>query len=251
MCTLTYLLNNNGYELFFNRDEQRSRLLATPPKYHPRSNAIYPVDPVGGGTWIAVSKKGLALALLNNYQAPPNTHNNVISRGQLILTLLQGRGSIIAQLKTMNLHVFQPFQLCVFPEDLSINKPNIHCVKWNGKQLIEVSVDVEADLPITSSSIDFIAVRQNRKHRFERLVDGNKPLSKQHKDFHFSTEKDSKYSVNMQRKDARTVSISHLSVKTCLVEESEICFKYFDNVVQKSYTTSSPKEKNTEFAQHF
>ncbi|MBA6251365.1 MULTISPECIES: NRDE family protein [unclassified Colwellia] len=248
MCTLTYLLNDNGYELFFNRDEQRSRLLATPPKYYPINGAIYPVDPVGAGTWIAVSKKGLSLALLNNYQAPTNNHDNVISRGQLILSLLQNQTSVIKQLETMDLKVFQPFQLCIFPEDLSIQKPKIHCVKWNGKQLIEVSVDGKADLPITSSSLDFIDVSQMRKYRFEQSVNGNESLSNQHKDFHFSTEKDGKYAVNMQREDARTVSISHLSIKNHFAKESEICFEYFDNVVQKSHTVLSPKEESIEFA---
>ena len=101
MCTLTYLLNERGYELFFNRDEQRSRLLAEPPKLNKVNKshgAIYPIDPQGGGTWIAVNEQGLSLALLNNYQAPlsnNDNHNKSISRGQLILSLLQIQGNVI------------------------------------------------------------------------------------------------------------------------------------------------------------
>lgn len=244
MCTLTYLLNEDGYELFFNRDEQRCRLLAEPPKFNKinKSNgAIYPIDPQGGGTWIAVNEQGLSLALLNNYQAPlSNDHNKSISRGQLILSLLQIQGNVINELQSMDLSVYQPFQLCIFPEDLSKYKQSIYCFKWNGSQLIEVSVNVEADLPITSSSIDFVEVRQKRKHRFACLVDAHKPLSNQLKDFHFSTEVNGKHSVNMQREDAKTVSFSHISVNSHLSIKNEIRFEYFDNIVKETHTTIYP-----------
>ena len=50
-----------------NRDERRDRRAATPPAVHrlQHRTAIYPVDPVGGGTWIGVNDAGLAAALLN------------------------------------------------------------------------------------------------------------------------------------------------------------------------------------------
>jgi hypothetical protein len=247
MCTLTYLLNQNGYELFFNRDEQRTRLLAMPPQPHQIDNAIYPIDPQGGGTWIAVTKQGMSLALLNNYQAVVSINkDNVMSRGQLILSLLQNQESVIKQLKVMDLEVFQPFQLCVFPDTLSKDNPTIHCVKWDGSELVDVSVDVKADLPITSSSIDFIDVSKKRRSRFIGTVDINNPHSNQHRDFHFSTEKNGQYSVNMQREDARTVSISHISVNNDLSKKNEICFEYFDNVVQKSHTVACLKEQRPE-----
>jgi hypothetical protein len=242
MCTLTYLLNEHGYELFFNRDEQRSRLLAEPPIINKVSGAIYPIDPVGGGTWIAVNKQGLSLALLNNYQAPFNDHHEIISRGQLILSLLKAEGDVIKQLNKMNLNVFQPFQLCIFPENLSIHNQSIYCVTWNGSQLINANVDAKADLPITSSGINFVEVSEKRKFRFEHFVDKNEPLSVQFKDFHFSTEENGKHSVNMQREDAKTVSISHISVDSkistdsTISSECDIRFEYFDNVVKKTHT---------------
>jgi hypothetical protein len=253
MCTLTYLLKDNGYELFFNRDEQRSRLLAEPPKINEENDAIYPIDPVGGGTWIAVSKQGRSFALLNNYQAPFNTHQNIISRGQLILSLLKIEGDVTKELQIMDLRTFQPFQLCIFPENLSIQHQSIYCVKWDGYQLIQVDIDVKIDLPITSSGMNFVEVSQKRKCRFEHLVDQNEPLSAQLKDFHFSTEEHRKHSVNMQRKDAKTVSISHISVNSKsptnanTAEGCKITFKYFDNVVQETHTVSNVKEECPEF----
>ncbi|PKG86030.1 hypothetical protein CXF85_04465 [Colwellia sp. 75C3] len=232
MCTLTYLLNDNGYELFFNRDEQRSRALATPPTINQTSNAIYPIDPQGQGTWIAVTKKGLSLALLNYYQGSFNDNKSIVSRGELILSLLRLDGDIIKQFQMMDLRVYQPFQLCIFPEDLSIKNQRVQSFKWTGNEL-NLS---EADLPITSSSVDFIDVSQKRKHRFNNIVDKNMPLSIQHKGFHFSTEAIGKYSVNMQRGDAKTVSISHISVN------NTISFNYFDNVLLKDHDTTFLKE---------
>jgi hypothetical protein len=254
MCTLTYLLNEHGYELFFNRDEQRSRLLAKPPILNKVNGAIYPIDPVGGGTWIAVSKQGLSLALLNNYQAPFNNHHEIISRGQLILSLLKAEGDVIKQLNEMNLDIFQPFQLCIFPENLSIHHQSIDCVTWNGHQLIKTNVDAKDDLPITSSGINFVEVSEKRKFRFEHFIDKNEPLSVQFKDFHFSTEGNGKHSVNMEREDAKTVSISHISVNSKISKDStlsgecDIRFEYFDNVVKKTHIVSTTQEKAPEIA---
>ena len=234
MCTLTYLLNDNGYELFFNRDEQRSRVLATPPIINQTENAIYPIDPQGQGTWIAVNKKGLSLALLNYYQGSFNDNKNIVSRGKLIVSLLdlcavsEGDGDIIKQFQMMDLGVYQPFQLCIFPEGLSINNQRVRCFKWTGSEL-NLS---EADLPITSSSVDFIEVTQKRSQRFHSMVDKKKPLSHQHKDFHLSTEAIGKHAVNMQRADAKTVSISHISVN------HKVSFNYFDNVLKTDHNIS-------------
>lgn len=223
MCTLTYLLNDNGYELFFNRDEQRSRLPAIPPAVDQTLNAIYPVDPQGQGTWIAVSQQGLTLALLNYYQAPLNSHHHIVSRGQLILSLLKTKQDILAQLKSMDLHVYQPFQLCVFPNNLSKANRTMYSVKWTGRELILDGFS----LPVTSSSIDFADVSQKRSQQFTRLVDANQPSSEQLKNYHFSTDAIGKHSVNMNREDAQTVSIAHISVN------DTIRFNYFDNVLKQ------------------
>lgn len=238
MCTLTYLLHENGYELYFNRDEQRSRLLAIPPKLNHTNGAIYPLDPQGDGTWIAVNQRGLTLALLNYYQAPLNDNPHIVSRGKLILSLLDIGGDVIEQLKMMDLQVYQPFQLCIFPEDLSINNHKVHRVKWTGSELSLMNID----LPITSSSIDFNDVFQKRKCRFNKTVDVNSPSSIQLKTFHFSTELIGKHSVNMQRPDAQTVSISHIVIN------HDISFKYFDNILKKEHSTISVRASKLDMA---
>ena len=230
MCTLTYLLHDDGYELFFNRDEQRARSLAISPQINAQKNAIYPIDPQGRGTWIAVSKKGLSLALLNNYQAPLKQSKNMISRGQLILSLLDLEGDIVEYLQRIDLGCYQPFQLCVFPEGLSLANKKVMSVKWDGNRLF----CTDTNLPITSSSVDFPEVLNKRTAQFIRLVDKHGPSVGQHKNYHLSTDVNGKSSVNMSREDAQTVSISHVSVG------DNTRFHYFDNVSKEEYTTIFP-----------
>ncbi len=237
MCTLTYLLDDIGYELFFNRDEQRIRVPAIPPTFNQSKNAIYPIDPQGGGTWIGVNQQGLTLALLNYYQASYSNNRHVVSRGQLILSLLHTKGDIIEQLKAMDLQVYQPFQLCIFPKGLSINKHKVHHVKWAGSKLLFLDVS----LPITSSSIDIDEVFKIRRYIFNQIVSAKTPSSSQLKNFHFSTEPTAVHSVNMQRSDAQTVSISHIIVN------EDITFNYFDNVVKKEHSTTFNRAKKIEF----
>jgi hypothetical protein len=256
MCTLTYILYQQGYELFFNRDEQRTRPIALPPQRmhidtteNTASNAaIYPVDPTGQGTWLAVNENGLSLALLNHYQASANIearstssqkNHHLISRGQLILTLLKNTAPIVQQLNSMQLKHYSPFQLCVFPEGLCANKGEVSSMIWDGETLCSR----EFALPITSSSVDFDNVYKKRKHKFTSLVTDAKPttnISAQHKAFHHSSDSAGKFSVNMHRDDAMTVSISHICVnykKQGIANAlPRITFDYIDNVQNTLHT---------------
>ena len=235
MCTLTYLLTENGYELFFNRDEQHSRPLAKPPEFNHDYKAIYPIDPQGHGTWIAVNQSGLTLALLNLYQNINHAaHNIFLSRGQLILSLLKSTKGIIDQLKSVDLSVYQPFQLCVFPENLTKHRNRIKVYQWNGLKLGEG----DSQLPITSSGVDFKKVYKKRKKRFQQLVDENKPKTKQLMAFHLSREAEGKHSVNMHRPDAKTVNISHIIVS------QDITFHYIDNTLGTIQTRQCGRKKS-------
>jgi len=224
------LLTETGYELFFNRDEQLSRTLAIPPKFYQAEQAIYPVDPEGEGTWIATNEKGCTIVLLNYYQAV-NKNKICISRGQIILSLLKNENSTIEGLNDLELNQYQPFQLCIFSENLSINEAEVESVIWDGSRLIHTDID----LPITSSSINYCQVKQKRQSRFNQLVGLKEPQSAQLKEFHYSKEILEQYSVNMLREDARTVSISHIIVG------KNISFEYFDNILNKSHIISSER----------
>ncbi|WP_019616273.1 NRDE family protein [Psychromonas ossibalaenae] len=219
MCTLTYLLTDQGYELFFNRDEQRTRQCALPPAIDAQLSAVYPVDPVGQGTWLAVHNSGMSLALLNFYQAQAQSSQGpFLSRGEIILSLLKDADNAIEVLKKMDLSAYLAFQLCIFAKDLCSTKNRIRTFQWTGKKLIEV----ENTLPITSSSVEYPTVYKARKARYLQIVDAQKPTTKQFLAYHRSQETEGKLSVRMSRDDAKTVSMSHIRVA------QSINFDYFD-----------------------
>jgi len=232
MCTLTYLLTDEGYELFFNRDEQLSRPIAKPPQYFKQTEAIYPIDPLGKGTWVAVNNSGMCLALLNYYQAMrSDSKQNFISRGEIILSLIQKKFVSDKELKQLELKGFQPFQICIFNSNISRTQGKVRSFIWDSTELYEI----ETHLPITSSSQNYEHVKQKRQTKFNQLVNRNNPTLSQLREFHFSKESLQKYSVNMIREDARTVSISHIKV------DQNISFKYFDNLNSKTKITEIDK----------
>lgn len=219
MCTLTYRLTATGYEIFFNRDEQHRRDQALPPQMDRKLNALYPIDPVGKGTWLAVHQSGVSLALLNYYQAEKkNNTKQIKSRGEIILTLLSTPGNIVEALKVMILTYYQPFQLCVFLPGLSLSVSKVLFFQWDGKCLTEL----QQTIPITSSSVDYPEVYQARKNKFAQMVATSEPTSQQLINFHQSKQSSGKLSVQMSRSDAKTVSFSHICVGP------EISFSYLD-----------------------
>jgi transport and Golgi organization protein 2 len=242
MCTLSYLLTAQGYELFFNRDEQHSRPVALKPKMETQAQAIYPIDPQGQGTWLAVNKNGLSLALLNFYQACDNTTVQAfVSRGQLIPQLMKklnqasnaNKNSTTESLLLLtDLTVYQPFQLAIFPRNLTATTNKVLFFQWNGDKLVLTN----KEQPFTSSGVKFEYVEQRRKDKFNQLVCPKNANREQFKAFHLSQETQGEYSVNMSRFDAKTVSISHICVDKSKISQ-QISFDYFDNINKQHYRT--------------
>ncbi|WP_372881598.1 NRDE family protein [Psychromonas sp.] len=226
MCTLTYLLNDNGYELFFNRDELRTRQPAIAPAFNHQLNTIYPVDPDGKGTWIAAHQSGLSLALLNFYQAEQAVNNsNYLSRGQIILSLLEDPANVIGRLKKMDLQKYMAFKLCIFASDLSKTNNKMRSLQWDGKVLSEVA----ESQPIISAGAEFALISKIRKARFRQIISAEKPRREQFLTYHNLQEVNPHLSVKMERPEARTVSFSHLVVG------EEIEFHYADYIAKQEF----------------
>jgi len=69
MCTLTWRRGSKEtVEVFFNRDEKKTRSRAEPPGERFDANGVRylsPLDPESGGTWMLVNERGLVVCLLN------------------------------------------------------------------------------------------------------------------------------------------------------------------------------------------
>ena len=209
MCTLSWLKTHQGYEIFFNRDEQRSRLIATPPEHYTAATGnrfMMPTDLDSGGSWIGVTDSGVSICLLNFYQG--NTPNNtLISRGMLVKELL-GLSSIEEirkDLEHIQFDYYAPFTLVLFDPETS--SPISFC--WDGKVFSSISIES----PYTSSGVEFPQVSQARQETFKRHFKDRPKCIDQLKAYHAShIPEKSKWSVCMHREDASTVSFSHLSI---------------------------------------
>ena len=86
MCTASWLIEADGYELFCNRDESKMRQPAAPPALRERLSVKFlaPADGDFGGSWISVNEFGLSLCLLNFYPAVTQ-HASPTSRGLLVV----------------------------------------------------------------------------------------------------------------------------------------------------------------------
>lgn len=234
MCTLSWRLDGSTLDVFFNRDEQKSRVAARPAHFWPDYEAIFPVDPQGGGTWLAATTSGCVFALLNNYQATVKDSDicvereiPLLSRGLVITMLLQEMGAlkpfesqskpadlqpftIEHCLKCLPLFAFKPFTLvCLSPSWQAF------AFDWDGFQL----TTTRPRSPVISSAV---ALRSVQAYRLSVYPEGEATVGHLMQ-FHSSHEPSaSAFSVCMHRDDAHTVSFSHVQVTL-----QNISFQYF------------------------
>ncbi|MGV3002095.1 NRDE family protein [Vibrio sp. E150_018] len=221
MCTLTWRVTPSGYQILFNRDEQKTRSIALPPQAFSKQDsvALMPIDPDGQGTWVATNNHGLSLCLLNFYQGQtPSSAKQ--SRGQLVrqLAYCQNYAQVAEQLTTINWSDYPPFSLLIFdPEKLTPND-QIPTIIWDGLEVFPR----EQSSPITSSSLEFEQVQASRlayfnhqaKHRIKHQTKHQtQPSFSQLRDYHMShSPQAGAHSVCMHRDDAQTVSLTMINV---------------------------------------
>ena len=231
MCTVSWTLSADGYHLFCNRDEKRSRARAVPPCIHTelKLQMVWPRDPEGGGTWIAVNSRGISLALLNGCNLGEPTGGELAkanagvppkeSRGALPARLIR-LGSVRAiwgAVEAMRLGKYLPFTLLVLAPG-----ETAQVLGWDGQEKRNIA-DCASFGFITSSSMDPCGVRKYRRALFDSLRRQSSTVSpKVLCSFHESHGKAaSAYSPCMHRPDAETVSFSWIRV-----DAAEVNFFY-------------------------
>ncbi len=251
MCTVTWLQRDDGYEVFCNRDELRTRKPAQPPRLDERNGVRYlaPVDADAGGAWVGVNEFGLTLCLVNHYpiiknaseMIPPlrgargvspdpsteqNTHRTPLkggiamkeyrSRGLLVLELLDCAAPemVATRLEHENMAQYRSFILLAF----ALHSP-ARMLVWDEKTLHSKLLQ-PADLLVTSSSYKTEEVITSRRLCFAESVLSSKSASPNLlASFHRSHAPErSAYSVCMHRDDAETVSFTHVRVQNGFAE---------------------------------
>lgn len=287
MCTVSWLLANDGYQVFFNRDEQKGRALAHSPKYFNDVGVKYlmPVDPVGGGSWIAMNQAGLSVCLLNYYQQKP-PEKDLISRGLLVKSLVSNTSltKIRYALKKLPLQRYAAFTLLVFPSHLTAQTGDVYAVRWDGSELTTIT----AVSPMVSSSVALTEVTNYREDHHnsillqhqvlfsgegcndeletkltpvltevdpaeeniieltnQRYIDDKNSLALTR--FHASHEPSPSYlSVCMHREDAHTVSFTHLIATRKQLKMNYVCGCPCSSKQQLSYALFPQRETYVE-----
>jgi uncharacterized protein with NRDE domain len=201
MCTLSFQLEPDGFELFFSRDERRSRAPAVAPEIHAAGGTrfIAPRDPEGGGTWLAVNSHGVAVALLNDYGSR-FAGERFESRGGLVLALAETRDprELERRLCARSLAPYRPFELVVLAPGEAVAR-----FAWNGREL---ATERDAQGPFASSAVAHAEARAARRARF---AESNGALERFHRE-HAPAR--GALSVCMHRADAATVSLARVRV---------------------------------------
>jgi len=208
MCTASWLIRADGYELFFNRDESVRRGTALAPESLELEGVrlLAPRDADAGGTWLGVNEHGLALALLNAWDARGDV-STPRSRGLLVCDLLPSRdvAAALARLGREDLLRYRGFTLALFEPGRA---PRVRA--WDGARLAEP----EAGVLLSSSSLDRERAQRERERALAELASrAGTPTRAELERFQASHAPErGPWSVCMHRADAATVSASQVRV---------------------------------------
>lgn len=221
MCTISIVPHGHDVRVVCNRDERRDRAVALAPAVYRvgRQQALFPMDPDSGGTWIGVNRAGLVVALLNRNPCAGRAGSarrhgsaaQLASRGVIVPLLLQCDCGCdgLARLNRLPPAAFAAFRI-VLLEGRSV---------WTADGGGGVTLQVEqhgVDRPhvFSSSSLGDRVVEEPRRRLFERLISGDRDrwLAGQARFHRHRWQHRPEISVLMSRDDARTVSRTRIDV---------------------------------------
>ena len=220
MCTLTWWNGQDGYEVFFNRDERLTRAEALPPVVDSCNGVrfVAPVDQPSGGTWLLANEYGLTLAILNLYE-----HELLDVPGEILRSrglLLRGLASCTRleevgdRLHAEGVSECNAFTLIGF--DTGPLGAGFRVWRWLHDRERLLGPDHSSEMPVCSSSYESENVIASRRRIFGDLRQASGGavdpdfLARYH---HYDREgQASADTVLMRRSDARTLSISRVTV---------------------------------------
>lgn len=231
MCTVSWRHLPEGYDLWFSRDEQRTRPVGEPPRAFvvDGTRALAPRDPLGGGTWILLNEHGVTACVLNGYGPRAQSHGlDVASRGRVPLAF--ARLSTVDNARQALERLLDSARFLPFHVLLVDRLGRTAGWEWDGRETRPREFPPVGMM--TTSSIDASRVGAAREARFRRLVDNRVGVAsdvtavagsaatsaaisaESLRAFHLAAEEPATaHSVRMSRSDARTVSLTSVVVR--------------------------------------
>ena len=223
MCTVTIVPHDHGIRLGCNRDESPARPSALPPIVLAcgARQAVMPIDPQSGGTWIGVNDAGLIATLLNVYERP---------RSAVMPTPKRSRGTIIPQLlsyatlddafawaASLEVADFAPFRLVL------ANRSRSAAFYHTEQSWLHSGPEaIRGPMLFTSSGLGDALVEPPRRALFEEYFAAGKDWGQQQDAYHRHSWPDRRHlSVCMQRDNARTVSYTFVELRG---ESARLCY---------------------------
>ncbi|MEM7739149.1 MAG: NRDE family protein, partial [Deinococcota bacterium] len=228
------------------------RMPSLPPQYHHLNHleAIFPVDPEGGGTWVGANTAGIAVSLLNNY---PEYHPPVgikCSRGQLVTQLLSSENleQAVRTLAEQDLRAYGSCTL-VGVQLGTQPQPQAYALTWDGQQ---TRLEVVSTPQLWASSGTYHAkANQHRQGLFETWCQQHPVATFENLSrFHVTRNDDeSELGVLMYGPAARTVSLTAVHVAEVITVHHVDVPADVARGVQSVATLASPKLMTLEVAE--
>ncbi|MGF1450485.1 MAG: NRDE family protein [Opitutales bacterium] len=208
MCTVSWWWrSDHSLSLWFNRDEQHARPVGSPPTNRETDlgRVLCPYDPAGDGTWLLANVSGLVLAIVNDYQTAYVPERRE-SRGVLPFRFAAcfDLDSFRKQAGELSLSAFPGFRLLAFWGG------RVCVLSWNGEDATLTSLDGPCGV-VATSSVRPEEIVTAREQRF-RNAWGSGGGDFQQRFHSFANPKDPAEGPLMDRDDARTVSVTRVTV---------------------------------------
>ena len=195
--------------LAMNRDEQKARPHALPPRRHQTGSreALYPLEQ-SGGTWVGVNDAGLSLALINWYDKPQRDRTLCVSRGIVIPHLLAADdiADVGVFFSDLPLTRINPFRLIA----ISAGECKVREWRWDGTALVSKRHGWKCRHWFSSGHDEALANRKRARVVRAAMTGTQTPawLRKLHRSH--QPERGA-FSVCMHREDAQTVSYTEIA----------------------------------------
>ena len=227
MCTVTFFKANSGeFVLTSNRDELVKRKTVQPAIYEQEGKHIlYPKDKEAGGTWIAVSSKGVVCCLLNGGF---DRHERKLpyrkSRGVVLLDVFN-HSSVESFLATYNLEDIEPFTLII----LDVQHNTLVQLVWTGVTKHIKDLNISKQYIWSSTSLYSKEQRELKSNTFNSWLFTSKEYTKDNI-YSLHAKDETKNGFIMQgHKQLETVSITQITANSQRIEMS-----YLDLLTQSN-----------------